>query len=279
MNNGTYGYPVAPNVAKRVAPSKWCNYKLITATTSAEVVPQNVYQMLVMVWGGGADGDFSNGGAGGGFAMGVVDVTPGQLLPTITVGAIGGTSSFGTLLTATGGSGRTTVGTGSFTGVRSGFSANGGQGATGGGGGGSGSPYGNGGSGGYQGGADVARPLASGTYADARQSGSEWFDVVLSANGAWAPRGWTVSPTNYPPDGGRLRVLGAYVTSGAPDPDPETWEPQEITPAQDDIVAAIYGEHPDLGQSVISQGTLHLPDSLRIGLLAVWAGVESGISA
>ena len=72
--------------------------------------------------------------------------------------------------------------------------------------------------------------------------------------------------------------IPAVMSEIGDDDDPETWEPVEITPAQDDIVAAIYGEHPELGQSVISQGTLHLPDTLRIGLLAVWAGVENGIT-
>ena len=96
MNKGTYGYPLPPNAPTRIAPPEWRSCKLITATTSAEVVPQNVYQMLAMVWGGGGQG----GGGGGGFAMGIIDVVPGQLLPTITVatGGAGGSSSFGACL-------------------------------------------------------------------------------------------------------------------------------------------------------------------------------------
>ena len=100
MNQGMYGFGLPPNQATRVAPPKWTNYKLFNATTSTETVPQNVYQLLVMVWGGGANGRVSTspygGGGGGGFSMGIVDVIPGQVLPTITVGASGGTSSFGT---------------------------------------------------------------------------------------------------------------------------------------------------------------------------------------
>lgn len=106
MNKGNYGYPQAPNRSTQIAPPEWRNGKLITATTSTEIVPLNVYQMLVMVFGGGANGSTS-GGAGGGFAMGIIDVVPGQTLPTITVGAVGGTSSLGTLLSATGGSAAT----------------------------------------------------------------------------------------------------------------------------------------------------------------------------
>lgn len=86
LNKGTFGSPLPPNVQTRVAPATYTNYKLITATTSTEVVPQNVYQMLVMVWGGGGGGSgggpninysSSGGGGGGGYAMSIVDVIPG----------------------------------------------------------------------------------------------------------------------------------------------------------------------------------------------------------
>ncbi len=56
MNNGMYGFGLPPNQATRVAPPKYTNYKLINATTSTETVPANVYQLLVMVWGGGGSG-------------------------------------------------------------------------------------------------------------------------------------------------------------------------------------------------------------------------------
>ena len=58
------------------------------------------------------------------------------------------------------------------------------------------------------------------------------------------------------------------------DDDPETFAPVIIAPACDSIVAAIYGSHPDLGQSVIPQGALVIPFDLLGGLLAVWDGVE-----
>jgi hypothetical protein len=133
MANGSFGLAGVPitkgNIlggvigsAVRVAPPEWRQAKLITDNTSSEVVPQNVFQMLVCVFGAGGSGGANNGGqttggGGGGFSMGIIDVTPGQLLPAITIGvggatssfvsngASGGTSSFGTLLSATGGGG------------------------------------------------------------------------------------------------------------------------------------------------------------------------------
>lgn len=147
----------------------WANSEVFLTTRSGIIVPRDVYQIMALVWGGG--GNFYNSGvessvryytgAGAGFAMGVIDVKPGDILPTITVGAAQGTSSLGTLLTATGGSYGSNVGVGSISAaVRSGFTASGGQGwiSTGWngtntglhyyGGGGSGSPYGSGGAGG-----------------------------------------------------------------------------------------------------------------------------------
>jgi hypothetical protein len=43
MNKGGYGFPLPPNSFVRVAPSSWQQFKLITSTTSSEVVPQNVF--------------------------------------------------------------------------------------------------------------------------------------------------------------------------------------------------------------------------------------------
>lgn len=87
------------------------------------VVPQGVHQVEVEVWGGGAgtfasvSGRPSGGGAGGGYARKrVVGLTPGQSIPVV-IGAggsggivggggpsAGGTSSFGSFVSATGGS-------------------------------------------------------------------------------------------------------------------------------------------------------------------------------
>jgi len=88
MNKGTYGYPLPPNAPTRVAPPEWKSCKLITTTTSTEVVPQNVFQMGVAVFGGGANGSGATAGGGGGFAFGILDVVPGQYLPTLTVGPL-----------------------------------------------------------------------------------------------------------------------------------------------------------------------------------------------
>lgn len=92
------------------------------AVSGTFTVPQGVSQVEVEVWGGGA-GSFastasvaSGGGSGGGFARKrVTGLTPGQIIP-VTIGAggaggttggavatAGGTSSFGTFASATGG--------------------------------------------------------------------------------------------------------------------------------------------------------------------------------
>ena len=177
MNRGLYGYSLPPSTATRVAPPKWTNVRsYLLNGTYTFVVPQNTFQILAMVWGAGGSGgaytsgSYISGGGGGGFAMGIIDVAPGQALPTLTVGAggaavtsgnngnAGGTSSIGTILTATGGgagnySSPTAVagGAGSITGnLRNAFTASGGAPLTGSsdmgtGGGGSGSPFGVGG--------------------------------------------------------------------------------------------------------------------------------------
>ena len=189
MNKGMYGFGLPPNYATRVAPAAWTNCRpyVIAGTYNDFVVPQNVYQIMVCVWGAGGSGgagtsysgQFARGGDGGGYAQGIIDVVPGQVLPTITVGAggaarvstqssgaSGGTSSFGTLLTATGGGGGAisnstspgSPGTGTASGgLRQAYTATGGYGGyssssgsdiRGTGGGGAGSIYGNGGNGG-----------------------------------------------------------------------------------------------------------------------------------
>lgn len=99
MNKGTYGFPVPPNVATRVAPPQWKSFRpyLKPGAYNDFIVPQNVYQLAVIVVGGGGGGGARSGvgngggGGGGGFAFGIVDVVPGQAIPTVTVG-VGGTS-------------------------------------------------------------------------------------------------------------------------------------------------------------------------------------------
>lgn len=169
------GIATPPNEMARIAPPEWKNFKLITATTSTEVVPQNVYQIKVMVWGAGGTGTPNpSSGGGGGYAEAIVDVVPGQTLPTITVGvANGASSSFGSLISATGGN-TTLAGTGTVSsGLRGGFTASGGAGvSSSNGGAASGSPYGDGG----------------GNAAVGSQGGCGWAGAkAVSLNGATCP--------------------------------------------------------------------------------------------
>ncbi len=86
-------------------------------TTSTFVVPTNVAKIMVEMWGGGGNGGnvtpavFENltyygtggGGGSGAYSMNVLTVTPGASY-AVTVGGAGGTSSFGNLMSASGGS-------------------------------------------------------------------------------------------------------------------------------------------------------------------------------
>jgi hypothetical protein len=92
-------------------------------------VPAGVTNLRVRVIGGGGGGAGSTssglgggGGGAGGYAEGIVAVQPGQVIP-VTVGAggagvsggsaaWGGTSSFGSFMSATGGAGGTSIGIG-----------------------------------------------------------------------------------------------------------------------------------------------------------------------
>jgi hypothetical protein len=91
---------------------------LVFTNDGTFVVPEGVTRVMVEVWGGGGGGGsggfdgyddmFGKGGGGGGYGRQVCDVTPGTNYP-VTVGlgggsdADGGTSSFGSLIQATGG--------------------------------------------------------------------------------------------------------------------------------------------------------------------------------
>ncbi len=121
-------------------------------------VPEGITSVAVRIFGGGGKGGTSTyckgGGGGGHMAYGVLDVTPGQQIP-VTIGmgggqsgnssSTGGTSSFGTLLSAAGGNdgairnGIRIAGEGG-TGGGGGWCSAGGNGTYGGGGG-AGSPY------------------------------------------------------------------------------------------------------------------------------------------
>lgn len=103
------------------------NMEVFTASGTF-TVPQGITRVVVEVRGGGGGGGKGNagggavgqGGSGGGYGLGIFDVVPGSMHAvvagagglgsnggTCTVGATGGTSSFGspTLISATGGGG------------------------------------------------------------------------------------------------------------------------------------------------------------------------------
>lgn len=126
----------------------------VFSSNSTFTVPAGVSKLRVRVVGGGGGGKIGGaGGGGGGYAHGEFSVTPGDIY-SVTVGdgglqgGDGGTSSFGSLISATGGKGAS--GTASATGgagFGGDFQASGGaSGASAGtGGGGAGSQLGNGG--------------------------------------------------------------------------------------------------------------------------------------
>lgn len=132
-------------------------------------IPAGVKEIRVRVVGGGGGAKGTGcGGGGGGYAHGVFPVTPGEVYAVTVSGKnlyAGGTSSFGALISATGGA----AGSPSYNSVHSNFGgggigvggdfqARGGSGGTGpscGGGGGSGSQLGNGGNAYGRGGAGV----------------------------------------------------------------------------------------------------------------------------
>lgn len=175
---------VAGSLPTKVAPpgylgdfglGRWLTYTVPGSYTFT--VPSGVSNIRVRVVGGGGGGSNNSttlgcgGGGGGGYAHGVFNVTPGTNY-TVTVGnrgprfVAGGTTSFGALISATGGhpgaiNGGSTqyLGGAGGTGTGGDFQANGGNGGNGGtsgsggnvhhgGGGGAGSQLGNGGNGG-----------------------------------------------------------------------------------------------------------------------------------
>ena len=89
-------------------------------------------------------------------------------------------------------------------------------------------------------------------------------------------------PEGYVPDripltrlpGGILAVWSTPL----PDDDPETFIPEEITPAFDDILGSVLGSHPAHGPVAIPQGQIILPPEIRIALLQVWGGVEATLN-
>lgn len=90
----------------------------VFSNSGSWVAPANITAVEVMAWGGGGaggagGGGAGGGGAGGGFWWGITAITPGTSYP-ITIGAggmnispagNGGTTSFGSLISVTGGTG------------------------------------------------------------------------------------------------------------------------------------------------------------------------------
>ena len=221
------------------------------------VVPEGVTSISVRIFGGGGSGySFTGGGGGGGhMAHGEFSVTPGQKIP-VTIGlggysspntsGTGGTSSFGTLISAAGGSpgtmnkgGNGGSGGGGLIGGDATYGGGGGSGAlkkggnggTYGGGGGGGGGYqeyssgswhttsaGGGGSGGQYGGSGGSGAASgSGSYGakGTNTTGLE-LDFTGTGNGGYAGSGWTSSGgyTNPPRAGGGGGGGGGYGGNG-----------------------------------------------------------------
>ena len=88
MNKGLFGFGRPLPGQSRSTPI-WEQLRIydVAGAFSNIYVPDDVYTIGVAVAGGGGAGASNGGGGGGGFAYATFDVMPGQLLPTITVGA------------------------------------------------------------------------------------------------------------------------------------------------------------------------------------------------
>lgn len=111
------------SIIPSVLPSRVLPSSYMAPGNYTYVVPAGVYWVRCRVWGAGGGGGWANtnaaasGGNGGGYAEGIYPVTPGQSLPVVVGtfgaggtsgannGSPGGTSSVGSLLSATGGGG------------------------------------------------------------------------------------------------------------------------------------------------------------------------------
>ncbi|WP_158746089.1 glycine-rich domain-containing protein [Acidisphaera sp. L21] len=112
-------YPGAPFIAFKLSGLTPGFSRMATFTASGNfVVPNGSTSVRVRLCGGGGGGASGQGGAGGGaggYAEGIVQVTPGQVIPITVAGGgaagnvaaatAGGTSNFGSAMSATGGSG------------------------------------------------------------------------------------------------------------------------------------------------------------------------------
>lgn len=105
--------PVAVTIVPRIPMSE--EKRFLSAGSNSFTVPEGVTQLRVLVVGAGARGSAATsqtggtGGKGGGIGAALINVTPGQVIPVSvgatggTAGAAGGNSSFGTWITAKGG--------------------------------------------------------------------------------------------------------------------------------------------------------------------------------
>jgi hypothetical protein len=115
--------------ATAVSTGSFTNMQVYSAAGSSTfTVPAGVTKIMVEVWGGGGGGGNSSAtvtgtvgsGAGGGYGRSIISVVPGENYSVIvgaggTAGSgDGGTSSFGTILNATGGIGGNSIGGTSF---------------------------------------------------------------------------------------------------------------------------------------------------------------------
>jgi hypothetical protein len=125
---GTYGFP-AGNVAYQPQSSGFTYSYLAAAGSQTIRIPIGIYYARVNALGaGGAGGTQSapattalkGGGGGGGFSQGTFRVIPGQIFNIIGGAAPAGTSSFGALVSASGGSSATVAGLGGAGGTGSG---------------------------------------------------------------------------------------------------------------------------------------------------------------
>lgn len=100
-----YGDTFWSTTSSSSPPTLWHMVAFTSSTTWT--IPTGVTEMLVEVWGGGGGG-CSGGGAGGGYGAELFSVSSGSYSITIGAGgtscAAGGTTSFGSLISATGGS-------------------------------------------------------------------------------------------------------------------------------------------------------------------------------
>ena len=74
-------------------------------------------------------------------------------------------------------------------------------------------------------------------------------------------------PEGYAPN----RIPMTRLPGAIPEDDP-------ASPASDDILGSVLGNHPEYGPLAIPQGQIILPSEIRVPLLQVWAAVEATLN-